>query len=176
MNESDLALTFVESCCYVEPGLSIRAKDLWDAYKEWSLATHLMQLTQHKLYRRLEAHFKHKKNPITFFNIGLKLDEQWDFWEIEEVRKVYFITDGNAIKIGVSQDPETRMKFLQTASSEKLILLGWTDGGYEKEAEIQTLFANKKGKGGSEWFHITPNDLRAKGFLIPGGQTVLKSA
>jgi hypothetical protein len=71
---------------------------------------------------------------------------------------VYFISDGTAIKIGVSTDPSRRVKGLQTSHHRQLQVLATIPGGYEKEAELHGIFASTRLAG--EWFEDTP-ELRA---------------
>lgn len=67
---------------------------------------------------------------------------------------VYAITDGTYIKIGVAQKPPTRLKQLSTGSAKRLVILGWFDGGFTKEAELHKRFNKVRDNG--EWFHPTP--------------------
>lgn len=64
--------------------------------------------------------------------------------------RVYFITDGVAIKIGVSEKPDLRLKGLQTSHHAPLSILGTADGGYSLEADLHGLFADSRLSG--EWF------------------------
>ena len=65
---------------------------------------------------------------------------------------IYFIQAGQdgPIKIGVSDNPQSRLEALQTAHYEKLRLLGVIGGGDSKEKEMHLRF-NQYGMTG-EWF------------------------
>lgn len=67
---------------------------------------------------------------------------------------IYFIWDsgGNFIKIGVSDEPETRLRELQTANPNPLFLLAVTDGDYSTETALHTRFSDLRVHGSSEWF------------------------
>lgn len=63
---------------------------------------------------------------------------------------LYFITDGTAIKIGVSNEPQKRLRGLQTAHHSKLTIIGTMAGGYQLEGELHARFAGDRMHG--EWF------------------------
>lgn len=66
---------------------------------------------------------------------------------------IYFICQGeDLIKIGLSQDPEKRLKALQTASSEKLYLRYKLKGDYALENFLHRLFAPYHIQGEWYWF------------------------
>lgn len=67
---------------------------------------------------------------------------------------VYAITDGTYIKIGVAQKPKTRLKQLSTGSANKLVILGWFNGGFAYEKELHKRFDKVRSNG--EWFYPTP--------------------
>lgn len=70
---------------------------------------------------------------------------------------VYFIGAGRGhVKIGSSRRPEARLKQLQTAQPERLILIGTMPGGRALETELQAKY-HRYAVGG-EWF-------RHKGWL-----------
>ena len=53
---------------------------------------------------------------------------------------VYFITDGENIKIGYTKGkPENRLKQLNTGNDKKLFLLGYIQGNKDKEKELQEM-------------------------------------
>lgn len=66
---------------------------------------------------------------------------------------VYFIQAGDAsgpIKIGVTNDPASRLSSLQTSCAEPLTLLRACPGSYEIEADLHVHFAAERLRG--EWF------------------------
>jgi len=63
---------------------------------------------------------------------------------------VYFIGGAGKIKIGVAQDPQSRLDTLQTGSPVPLKILAVCDGGYEREGELHKRFADTRLYG--EWF------------------------
>lgn len=63
---------------------------------------------------------------------------------------VYFISNGQAIKIGYAQDVDRRIFGLQTASHLELKLIGKISGGRIVEKYIHSLFEEKRIRG--EWF------------------------
>jgi hypothetical protein len=67
---------------------------------------------------------------------------------------VYFITDGEMIKIGfTAQSPQKRLAALQTGSPKPLSLLAFTpEWGRDKELELHQQFARLRITG--EWFKI----------------------
>lgn len=75
---------------------------------------------------------------------------------------VYFITDGNYVKIGMAASIPSRIKQLQTGNPNRLSVLYLIDVKTQYEAgkiekEYHKLFANKQKLG--EWFDITEKDL-----------------
>lgn len=71
-----------------------------------------------------------------------------------EGQHVYFITDGEYIKIGISNDTRSRLKSLQTANARKLRVAAIVPyGGIELETELHLQFAHLRAKG--EWFKIS---------------------
>lgn len=63
---------------------------------------------------------------------------------------VYFISNGEAVKIGYSADPAKRFQSLQTSQPGTLVLLGTIAGNRELERELHTRFADRRRVG--EWF------------------------
>jgi SLOG family YspA-like protein/Meiotically Up-regulated Gene 113 (MUG113) protein len=65
---------------------------------------------------------------------------------------IYFAqnTVTHAVKIGYSNNPQKRLQGLQTATPDKLVLLGTIPGGLEHEAAFLNKFAKYKLK--REWF------------------------
>lgn len=73
---------------------------------------------------------------------------------------VYFMRRGHSgpIKIGCSSEPPVRMKGLQTANAEGLVLLGWVPGGRSVEAMYHRAWMSNRLSG--EWFSPHPMLLR----------------
>jgi hypothetical protein len=65
---------------------------------------------------------------------------------------IYFIQSGDAVKIGYSADPKSRIKKLSTANPNCLLILGVMDGGMDEELSIHARFAKHHLRG--EWFAI----------------------
>jgi hypothetical protein len=65
---------------------------------------------------------------------------------------IYFIqnTRTQAVKIGVSTDPAKRLRALQTAVPDRLVLLGAMPGGRDVEAGLHARFSVNR--LGGEWF------------------------
>lgn len=66
---------------------------------------------------------------------------------------VYFISDGEAIKIGKSTDPERRLKAMQVGHPKPLWLLGTITEARMTEAQAHAKFADHLVRG--EWFKST---------------------
>lgn len=69
--------------------------------------------------------------------------------------RVYFLTDGEAIKIGYSGAPNLRLRDLQGAHHRELRLLAWITGTVENERAIHRQFAHLNVRG--EWFRPEPD-------------------
>lgn len=67
---------------------------------------------------------------------------------------IYLIKAGNAVKIGYSQYPETRIKALQTGNPEKLEILERKNGGRFDEFHLHRLCKEYRLNG--EWFRDCP--------------------
>lgn len=66
---------------------------------------------------------------------------------------VYAISNGRgAVKIGWSKDPLKRHKYLQTAHTDKLTILGVKEGSASDETALHDSFANFRLRG--EWFRL----------------------
>lgn len=64
---------------------------------------------------------------------------------------VYFIADEDGyVKIGTARNVNSRLASLQTASRQKLIVLGFTPGNHEDERRYHEMFAVDRVRG--EWF------------------------
>ena len=73
--------------------------------------------------------------------------------------RVYFIQDGEAVKIGHSIDPPSVLKSLARGNHRKLVVLGTLTGGAERESALHKQFAQfriKNGGSGREWFYLVP--------------------
>lgn len=71
--------------------------------------------------------------------------------------KVYFITDGDHIKIGyTSGDVFRRLNQLNTGSPCQLYLLGYIDGSKKTEHELHTRFEKYRIRMNGEWFQGEP--------------------
>lgn len=71
---------------------------------------------------------------------------------------VYFIRNGNTIKIGHSHAPNKRMKDMQTSCHAKLEMLAITDGGRMREKVLHKKFAKLRLSG--EWFTLAPEIIK----------------
>jgi len=159
MRPADIALTFVESCCYTAEGLWMPAKELWCAYKEWSEESNLRLLRRKDLLSRLGVYFDVVKGrPTKITSLLLKDPDEWEWYDPGDLRKIYLISDGRRTKIGISIDPPTRMAFLQVGASDELTLLHSWPGTYEMETEIQDRYAHKHWRG--EWYNLSEEDIR----------------
>jgi hypothetical protein len=72
---------------------------------------------------------------------------------------VYFITDGEFIKIGVAVDPQKRLNGLQTGNPRQLRLLGTVPGGTSLERGLHACFQARHVHG--EWFRLTEGEAGA---------------
>lgn len=67
--------------------------------------------------------------------------------------KVYFITDGNYIKIGYTAGSvHRRLNQLKTGSPCQLYLLGYIDGTQKTEHELHIRFGKYRIRTDGEWF------------------------
>lgn len=65
---------------------------------------------------------------------------------------IYFLKNGDAVKIGYTADVEQRNAQLQTASPHQLELLGTMNGSIEVETAIHARFNHLRIRG--EWFRL----------------------
>jgi hypothetical protein len=144
VGDHDLIETWVESCCYDVAGSSTKAVELWQAYQQWSAECSARLVPRETFYRRLSKRWPIAGSPRKVEGLLLRDEEDWEYYEASEVRRVYFLWNGKHVKIGVSQDPESRLRELQTAVSRKLELLGWVRGGFELEKELHQRFARER--------------------------------
>ena len=69
---------------------------------------------------------------------------------------VYFITDGNYIKIGYTKNnSKKRLKQLQTSNANRLFLLGYIEGDKTVEKELHNKFSSSIVRQNGEWFFPT---------------------
>ena len=66
---------------------------------------------------------------------------------------IYFIRDGDAVKIGFAADPKNRLRSLRTGNSRKIFILGVMDGGLNEEAALHLRFGSDRIRG--EWFRLS---------------------
>lgn len=71
--------------------------------------------------------------------------------------KVYFVRAGDAIKIGYSKEPKSRIRRLQTSSAVDLDVLGIIDGTMDDEKSLHCQFEYLHLRG--EWFQTSPELL-----------------
>lgn len=85
--------------------------------------------------------------------------QEIDVDELEVDRFVYVIknTLTGAYKVGISKDPEARLKQLQTGNDGELVLIGCKQGTFRDERLAHLEFAPKQIR--SEWFQLTSSDV-----------------
>lgn len=73
----------------------------------------------------------------------------------KDIKLVYFMVTPvtNKVKIGISRDPSNRLRYFQTSSHEKIVLLHSILGGREAEETIQKIF--NEYHVSLEWFSYT---------------------
>lgn len=73
--------------------------------------------------------------------------------------RVYLIGSSGSplVKIGCTDNPERRLRHLQTGSPLPLQLLALFEGGFLVEAALHRRFADKRRHG--EWFDLGPNPV-----------------
>lgn len=70
---------------------------------------------------------------------------------------VYFITDGEFIKIGKANDPNQRLSELQTGNPKPLWIIKQIKGDEKQERRLHQIFKSWHHRG--EWFKSTPEML-----------------
>lgn len=65
---------------------------------------------------------------------------------------IYWVTDGRRVKIGLSRNPKTRIRALQTANGRTLSLVALAPGNRAEECRLHTAFATRRTSG--EWFRF----------------------
>jgi len=78
---------------------------------------------------------------------------------VPSVRKtyVYFLLSNNLIKIGFTIDVQKRISCIRTMSPSPVKLLGFMEGGRDKESALHKKFASTRMHG--EWFKKTDSLL-----------------
>lgn len=155
MRRSNLILTFVESCCLLVEGAGCDQKELWEAFDQWRREADLFDIGRNTFYKRVSELFPREGGKVK--RLFIKDPEEWEYWEAHELRRVYLISDGKFVKIGVSSNPEYRKGFLQVGSSQELVILATFPGDEKEEAELHAHFSQKRERG--EWFLLTPEDI-----------------
>lgn len=72
---------------------------------------------------------------------------------------IYFVTDGEAVKIGFASDLKSRLRILQVSHHIPLFLLGAIAGTRDDEAVLHARFDHLRLKG--EWFRPAPELTQA---------------
>lgn len=72
----------------------------------------------------------------------------------EDRKYIYFVSDGDAIKIGIAANPTERLSDLQIGTSRPLTLLTFCRGTRKDEARLHRQFDELS--LGREWFEKTP--------------------
>lgn len=84
---------------------------------------------------------------------------------------VYFLTDGEAIKIGFAKNPAKRLADLQIAQSFELVMIATFSAPKYQERIVHNMFKHLHIRG--EWFRIDSaitdyiDDLEEQGFVVP---------
>ena len=68
-------------------------------------------------------------------------------------KSVYFLTDGEFVKIGKATNTEKRVAEIQRYNPRILSVIGTIPGGHAEEQELHERFASLCVKG--EWFEVT---------------------
>lgn len=91
----------------------------------------------------------------------LKAYQCMDVTELEPDKYVYVIKNlaTGAYKVGISKNPEQRLKSLQAGSDGELNLIGYKQGTFQDEASIHKRLADKNIR--SEWFRLDGDDVKA---------------
>jgi hypothetical protein len=142
---------FLQSCTFAVSGLDTKIDDIYEAYASWCSQSTIKSLKKQEFMENL-VRFCKIDDDGKAKRLEIKDESLWEFTMPEEVRHIYLITDGTAVKIGLSQDPEARLKELQTGNPRKLHIFGTIVGDYDKEKLLQEHFASKN--LGGEWFAL----------------------
>lgn len=85
---------------------------------------------------------------------------------------IYFIRNGDFIKIGRAKNPDVRLAQLQTAHPHKLALVCTMEGGPDVEKALHNHFAANRANG--EWFLLSDSEVFAvvDEFKVMGAATI----
>ena len=91
----------------------------------------------------------------------LKAYQNMDVTELEPDKYVYVIKNitTGAYKVGISKNPEQRLKSLQVGNDCELNLIGYKQGTFQDESSAHKLLADKNIR--AEWFNLDSSDVRA---------------
>lgn len=86
---------------------------------------------------------------------GFHRDPQYSNVPKELTQTLYFITDGEYVKIGISSDARYRLRGLQSSNPRKLTLLytGKTTEAFAQEQHLHKIYKDDHIRG--EWFKLT---------------------
>lgn len=113
-----------------------------EAFQDWVFKTALPELR--------------RRSPVLLRQLLDQLQQtrpKCDPWS----HQVYLISDGISVKIGVSKEPEVRLRQLSTACPRRLTLLTSFQGGFDVEAEIHRHYESQRVNG--EWFDLSGQDV-----------------
>ena len=151
-----LVKLFLESCCFAVSGLSTKFDEIFDAYIDWSIKSGIKKLKKKDFLSILKEFCVVTDNGLCV-RTQLKQEFSWEFTCREEVRHVYLIFDGKRVKIGLSQDPESRLKTIKTSNPDAFII-GTIQGDFDVETRIQNHFKAKHHAG--EWYNLNNEDVK----------------
>jgi hypothetical protein len=146
----DAALRMVASL--MEGNHTERSKashDIWQCFSSWETSKNetLRREQDEYLKEKADSYAKRYRRANAIDRINTKvLSAANDNAECY----VYFVTDGEAIKIGKAHNPKKRLSGLQTSHYKPLRFLAILPGGYEYESHLHSLFRGKHIRG--EWF------------------------
>ena len=91
----------------------------------------------------------------------LKAYQCMDVTELDSDKYVYVIKNlaTGAYKVGISKDPEQRLKSLQVGNDGELSLVGYKQGTFQDETSAHKRLADKNIR--SEWFRLDGDDVKA---------------
>ena len=93
----------------------------------------------------------------------MDLVNDMDIEELDRDMSIYVIleTESKRVKIGISRDPERRVRELQVGNSQKLELIAHrkAENGFSDEARLHRIFASDKVRG--EWFSTNALEVLA---------------
>lgn len=152
----DIALTFVDACCYSCRGLCQELTVLWESYLNWCRDCTLVPTKKKAFLESLESYYRVESNMVS--GLTLRPEEEWEYWNPKDLRKVYLISDGEFTKIGSSVDPIRRLDSLQIGNPRKLTLIGSWLGDFDTEYDLHSAYQHRKVRG--EWFDLTSEDVQ----------------